>query len=194
MYGNGIEVAKAETYKTDGMLAHMTYKTGDNGADLFNRACRTCHTFDGYKPLAPAFDGTDKMFIAAMVRGTAHMKGNMPPFVGTDEESKLIADHIYANVDNRSLAEITGLSGAALGKKVYNVRCGMCHEFGGYNDKSASLIGLDSAGYADMLDMAEYLGDGMPAFTGDESEREALIAYLLSLKPAEGGANESAGL
>ncbi|MCB2231804.1 c-type cytochrome [bacterium] len=194
MYGNGIELAKAETYQNDGLLPHIAYTTDNPGADLFNRACRTCHTIDGYKPLAPVFDGTDEAFIASMVRGTDLMKGNMPPFVGTEQESELIAAHIYSKVDNRHLSEIYNLNGAALGEKVYQVRCGSCHEFGGFNDKAASLVGLDADGYSDMLDMAEFLGEGMPAFAGDDREREALIAYLLTLKPAEGGADESAGL
>lgn len=194
MYGNGLELAHAEKYKADGLLAHIAYRSDDPGADLFNRACRTCHTIDGYKPLAPVFAGTDREFIAAMVRGSEHIKGNMPPFLGTEDEAELIAAHIHGKVDNRHLAEIHSAGGIELGREVYRVRCGSCHEFGGHNDKLVSLVGLDSAGYADMLDMSEYLGDGMPAFTGDEREREALIAYLLTLTPAEGGANESAGL
>ncbi|MBD3404248.1 hypothetical protein GF420_15265 [candidate division GN15 bacterium] len=195
MYGNGLELAQADTYGEDGLLAHLTYKTDDPGADLFNHSCRSCHTIDGYKPLGPAFDGMDEDFIAAMVRGTHHIKGNMPPFLGTDEEADMIAAYLYERMDNRPLAEIHGVEGAALGERVYRARCGSCHEFGGYNDKAASLVGLDAESYSDMLDMAEFLGEGMPAFTGDDIEREALIAYLLTVEPSEeGGNDESAGL
>jgi len=185
MYGNAIEIARTAEYEQDGYLAHIRFRTGDDGADLFRRACRSCHTIDGYKPLAPVFDGTDVDYIAGIVMGAHTLKGNMPPFLGTEEEAALIADHIYEQVDQRHLSQITGLSGVQLGERVYEVRCGRCHEIGGYNDKSEVLIGLEDADYHDILDMAGDLGDEMPDFTGDDLEREALIAYLKSL--TEGG-------
>jgi hypothetical protein len=135
----------------------------------------------GYHPLKPAFDGTDSEFIAGMIKGAHVVKGNMPQFVGTDHEVELLAAHIYTKVDHRHVSEIYGLSGAALGEKVYEIRCGKCHVFGGFNDKSASLIGLSDQDYNDMLDMADDLGEEMPPFTGDDIERRALIEYLMSL-------------
>ena len=181
MYGNGIEVAKADLYTREGMLEHMTFRTGDDGADLFRRACRSCHTIGGYKALKPALDGTDTAFIAASVRGINVIKGNMPPFTRTPQEADLIAAHLYARLDNRHLSEIYKLSGVALGKKVYEVRCGRCHEIGGFNDKWATLAGLTADDLSGLLDMAADLGEEMPAFTGDDVERKALIEYLLSL-------------
>ena len=47
-------------------------------------------------------------------------------------------------------------------------------------------MGLEDQDYHDLLDMAGDLAEEMPSFTGDEVEREALIAYLKSL--SEGGA------
>ena len=142
-------------------------------------------TIDGYKPLAPKFDGTDEEFIAGIVRGVGVMKGNMPPFWGTIYESELIAAHIYEQVDQRSVAEIYGLSGVELGRKVYELRCGGCHELGGYNDKFESLVGLAEDEYQDILDMAEDIGEEMPAFTAPDDERTALIEFLMTLE--EGG-------
>ena len=185
MYGNAVELAEADKYQQDGYLEHIAFRTGDDGADLFRRACRSCHTIDCYKPLKPSFDGTDRAFIAAMIKGTHVMKGNMPPFFGTGQEADLVAAHIYGKVDNRHLKDIYGLSGVELGKKVYDVRCGACHEIGGYGDKWESLSGLTAEDHGDILDMAGDLGEEMPEFTGDEIERQALIQYLLSLD--EGG-------
>ena len=185
MYGNAVDLAGAETYKQDGYLEHIAFRTGDDGADLFRRACRSCHTIDGYKPLKPPFDGTDQAFIAAIVKGAYVLKGNMPPFLGIEKEAQLIASHIHGKVDNRHLKDIYGLSGVELGKKVYDIRCGSCHEIGGYNDKWESLTGLTAEDHGDILDMAGDLGEEMPEFTGDDIERQALIQYLLSLN--EGG-------
>ncbi|UCG61410.1 MAG: c-type cytochrome [Candidatus Zixiibacteriota bacterium] len=185
MYGNAVTLAKADTYTKEGLLGNMAFRTGDDGADLFRRACRSCHTVNGYKALKPVFNGTDEAYIKAIVKGTHVVKGNMPPFVGTHGEAGLIAAHLYGRVDSRHLSEIYGLSGVGLGRKVYDVRCGICHELGGYNDKWESLSGLTEADYSDILDMAGDLGEEMPDFTGDDTERQALIQYLMSLN--EGG-------
>lgn len=186
MYGNAVEVAHADSYQRDGYLAHMAIRTGDDGADLFRRACRSCHTMDGYHPLKPTFDGTDPAFIAGMIRGSHVMKGNMPQFLGIDQEIALLAAHIYDKVDKRHIYEIYNLSGVELGKKVYEIRCGKCHEFGGYNDNLESLVELTEEEYHDLLDMAGDLADEMPPFTGDDIERTALIEYFKTLE--EGGA------
>jgi mono/diheme cytochrome c family protein len=185
MYGNAVELNKVDDYERDGYLAHITFKTGDDGADLFRHACRSCHTMTGYKPLKYTFDGTDETFIAGTIMGATAIKANMPPFLGTEEEAQLIASHIYKQVDQRHISEIYNLSGLALGKKVYDIRCGKCHEINGFNDKSESLIGLDEETYADILDMAGDFADEMPEFTGDDMERQALIEYLMSLEEGD---------
>ncbi|MGD2063738.1 MAG: c-type cytochrome [Nitrospirota bacterium] len=181
MYGNATEVARAATYQADGLLAHLAFRTGDDGADLFRHACRTCHTLDGYRPLAPAFAGMDDAFITAIVRGTGALYGNMPPFLGTTEEAGLIAGYLAGHTDRRRPGR-AGLSGATLGKEVYAARCGLCHLTGGYQDVTESLTGLSTDDYNDLLDTAQDYADAMPAFTGDAHERAALIAYLSTLK------------
>jgi mono/diheme cytochrome c family protein len=185
MYGNSIEKGDEEKLMEEGYLANIAFRTGDDGADLYRRACRSCHTIDGYKPLAPVFDGTNPRFIADLVLAGHELKGNMPPFFGTNEEAVLIADHIWQQVDQRPFAQVHGLSGVELGAKVFDVRCGTCHVFGGYNDNRGSLVGLDEGDYEDILDSGEDYGDGMPDFSGSAEEREALIQYLLTLE--EGG-------
>ncbi|MDH4037024.1 MAG: c-type cytochrome [Candidatus Krumholzibacteria bacterium] len=186
MYGNATEVSMADSYRSDGLLPHIAFRTGDDGADLFRRACRSCHTIDGYKPLAPVFNGTDPEFIAGIVMGTELLHGNMPPFLGTEEEARMIADHIWERVDQRPFEEIHGLAGAALGRQVYEVRCGRCHVIGGYRENLDSVTGLDDADYNDIFDNGEDYGEGMPDFTGSDAERAALIAWFKSLP--EGGA------
>jgi mono/diheme cytochrome c family protein len=188
MYANGVQVDEAAQFREIGMLPSIAYHTANPGADLFRRACQSCHTMRGYNGLGPAFDGTDQEFIAGMVMGIGAIKGNMPPFPGNETDARLIAAHIYNQVDHRSLAEIYGLSGVELGNKVYEIRCGSCHEIGGFNDKMESIAGQSEEDLGFLLDIAGELGDEMPAFTGDDQEREALIAYLLSLQPQEGGA------
>ncbi len=182
MYANAVEVSKVDDYVADGYLPHIAFRTGDDWADLFRRACQSCHTIDGYRKLKPAFDGTDKEFIAGVVRGSAAVKGAMPPFFGTWDESDSLAAYIYESTDHRSLSEIYGLQGAPLGEKVYQVRCGVCHEFGGYNDNSDALIGLSKEEYDELLQTSGDIDDNMPRFSGNAAEWSALVQYLLTLK------------
>jgi len=181
MYGNGVEVARTAQYKKDGYFAEIAYKSGDESADLFMHACRSCHTLDGYKPLKPAFDGTDKAFIAAIIRSARLLRGNMPPFLGTAAEADKIADYLYQRIDHRPLDEICKQQGIDLGRQDYNVRCGNCHIVGGYRDVSKSFAGLSADDLSGLLDMSSSLGDGMPDYTGNAAERAALITYLQTL-------------
>lgn len=185
IYGNGIEVYKAESYKDAGLLPSMAYRTGDDGADLFRHYCRSCHTVDGYKPLNKTFDGTDQEFVKQMVIGMSAMRGNMPPWLGTEQEANVLAAHLYAQVDQRPFGKVYPITGVELGQKVYEVRCGRCHVIGGYNDKTESLAGLERSDYEELLESAGDYADEMPDFTGDATEREALIQFLLTLQQPE---------
>jgi mono/diheme cytochrome c family protein len=183
MYANAVEVRDIDTYKRDGYLAKIAYRTGDDGADLFRHACRSCHTIQGYNSLKPAFDGTDPAFIAAIVQ-SIHLlaKGNMPPFLGTPGEANAIAAYLATKLDRRPVAAIYKLQGVALGEKVFQIRCGKCHPMGSPQEKTKSLTGLTQEDYENVLNNAAELGDGMPAFTGNETERRALIEYFRTFK------------
>lgn len=181
MYGNSAEVALAAEYQQNGYLASIDFRTGDDGADLFRHTCRSCHTIDGYRPLKPALDGTDEEFVAGRIRGLHTARGNMPPFMGSEKEIKMLASHIYSRLDHRPLAEIYSLSGIGLGRKVYEIRCGGCHQFGGLNDIFESLVDLDEEEYNDLLDGAGDIAVEMPSFTASDEERRALILYLMTL-------------
>jgi mono/diheme cytochrome c family protein len=185
MYGNGLEVGQVAEYQ-NGLLPWITYRSGQDGADLFRHACRSCHTMQGYKPLKAAFDGTDRAFIASIIRSAPLLRGNMPPFPGTPAEADAIAAYLEERTDRRPLSVVYGLQGVALGEKVFHVRCAKCHPMGSSSDKTASLAGLDRESYEGLLDMASDLGVGMPAFTGDATERKALIEFFMTLKTGGG--------
>lgn len=192
MYAHGLEVAHASDYQADGLLPHMAYRTGNDGLDLFNRACRTCHTIDGYKPMAPIFNGTDPAFIASVVRGTDLLKGNMPSWMGTTEESEKLGLYIHSQIDQRPMSEQYRLADVELGRRVFDSRCGICHQFGGPSDKTASLTGLSVDDYNNLLDMAADLGEGMPPFTADSTDRAALIQFFQTI--GKGETNATPGL
>ena len=183
-YANGLLVAKMDQYKKDGLLAHIP-RTGDDGRDLYDRACASCHTIDRYNPMKPAFDGTDREFIAGVVKCAHALRGNMPPFAGTAKEAGLIADYVAQRVDLRPMEETSGLKGRELGALVYRKRCAVCHVTGGFQDVSKTLTGYDGIeDFKTMLDGSGDISDSMPAFSGNAAQGAALIDYLMSLKGA----------
>jgi mono/diheme cytochrome c family protein len=181
MYGNGLEVARTESYRKTGLLESIPFRSGNDGADLFRHACRSCHTVQGYNPLRPGFDGTDPTFIAAIVKSVHMLKGNMPPFVGTPAEADAIAGYIVTRIDARPMAAVYGLQGVELGKKVFAVRCAKCHTTGTVKPVDTSVTGLSDEEYKNLLENAADLGEGMPAFTAGAADRDALIAYFKTL-------------
>jgi mono/diheme cytochrome c family protein/cytochrome bd-type quinol oxidase subunit 1 len=191
-YGNGIDLADEEQIRADGLLSHIAYRTGNDGADLFRRACRSCHTINGYKALKPVLDGTDPAFISGVIGGAHKMRGNMPPFFGTDSEAKAIAQYLYQYLDHRPLSQTYGVTGAELGKKVYAVRCGKCHVIGGFNDKSETIAGATDDDYATIKSSSGEFSEFMPAWSGSDEEWDAMVQYLKTLKA--GGANATSGL
>ena len=148
---------------------------------MFRHACRSCHTLDGYKALKPAFSGTDRAFIASIIRSAHLLKGNMPPFLGKPEEAEKIADYIYKRVDQRPLDEVCNLQGVELGRKAYAVRCGKCHVIGAASDKAKSFAGQSADDLSTMLNAAADMGEGMPAYTGGAKERAALVMFMEQL-------------
>jgi len=188
MYGNGLVVGDAKDFEKTGYLPHIRYRTDDEGADLFRHACNTCHTINGYKALAPHFAHTDEAFAAGLVRGVGVMKVHMPPFVGTKAESEAIGRYIWKRGDRTPLPKTSGLTGVALGRKVFEVRCGTCHQLGGYKDLTDTFSGMSKEDASDLLDGSGDLDAAMPAFSGNATEREALIEYIVSVGK-KGGAS-----
>jgi mono/diheme cytochrome c family protein len=185
LYANSVEVARVEELQRDGMLPHLAYRTGDDGADLFRYACRSCHTWKRYRPLEPVLAGADAEFLTALVAGADLMRGNMPPFAGTAREAAALGEHLAGLAARTSLAELTGATGTDLGEHVFRQRCGTCHEFGGVRDNRESLVGLDRDEIEEILDAGSDFDDRMPDFTGTDEEREALIAWMLALPEAQ---------
>jgi len=105
----------------------------------------------------------------------------MPPFLGTAAEADKIADYLYQRIDRRPLDDLCRAQGADLGRKAYDIRCGKCHAVGTASDKSKAFAGLSADELNTLLDMSASLGVGMPEYTGNATERAALVAYLQTL-------------
>lgn len=182
-YAHGLHVKNAAMYKRDGLLQYIP-RTGDDGADLYNRACASCHTLDGYNGLAKSLRHLDRAFIAGLVQNAHVMnRGNMPPFLGKPEEADLIAGYLARQIDARPLEEATGLKDVELGRVAFAKRCEVCHVRGARQyDVTAALMDNEEADLNDLLDSAGDLSEFMPAFTGGETQKKAIVQYLLAVK------------
>ncbi len=197
MYANGMRVGDEAAWRRDGLLSHVDFRTGDDGADLWRYSCRTCHQVDGYNPVKQAFDHTDPGFIAGSILGIHKMKraldpfpGSekirkpMPPFMGSEEEAKILAEWLWERVDQRPMHEAAGLSGPELGAAVYELRCARCHAIDGPDGLRDPLEGESEE------DLREFLSDpadGMPALSGDERDQQALLDFILGWYESEKG-------
>ncbi len=178
MYANALRVDYAQD-NAGPLLDHVRFRSGDDGADLFRYSCQHCHQLDGYNPVMFAFNGTDEAYVVESIKALHEMRAAMPRFMGTAEEAATLGKWLWERSDKRSLGEMyPGLEGAALGEKVYEVRCGRCHVLGGYNDKLPKLREEEW----EIEDLEEVLMEGyenaMPAFVEPENERKALLEYL----------------
>jgi mono/diheme cytochrome c family protein len=187
LYANGVPVSQVKSLRKTGLLPRIVFRTGNDGADLFRTACRSCHTLHRLRPLAPVAEGMDVEFLTHLIQETRTIRGNMPPFSGTAKEARLIAEHLAKQSDRRPLETITGLTGKALGKVVWRHRCGACHKIGGFRDVGPSFEEMTAEEISETLGELEMYSEEMPSFTGSEVERAALVDYLLTLKSAKEG-------
>jgi len=180
MYGNAVPVAALTSLQKHGMLSAMPFRSGDMGADLFRHACRSCHTLDGFKALKPALAGLDEAFVTGLIQNSESIRGNMPPFAGTQAEAQILAIYLLRRFDEPPFA--SKFTDEALGAEVWRRRCAQCHLQGGFRDVQETLDSFEPEELKDTLDSLQDLADGMPPFSGDQRERDALVAYLISLR------------
>ncbi len=108
MYSNAIRVEDEARIREQGLLASAKWVSSRDVADpdwrrtgyeIFRTECRSCHTVDGYNGIRLMVKGWREDFIDYQLKHLNELKGFMPPFVGTDEERRVLA---------RWLAEIGG--------------------------------------------------------------------------------------
>jgi len=80
------------------------------------------------------------------------------------------------------------------GEDVFRIQCASCHTVQGYNGVGPLVKGWTADFAAHQIDRLQMLKGYMPPFLGNEAERDALAAYLVSLNdtPKEAKANATA--
>lgn len=107
LWSNGIANQPAEFARlnAEGILRHAKWIAPPDRLDRADRAtrggwvfaaeCVQCHTVRGLNGVAPLVAGWERGLIRTSLDHLDHLKGYMPPFVGTAQEKDDLADWLY---------------------------------------------------------------------------------------------------
>jgi mono/diheme cytochrome c family protein len=141
------------------------------GKEIFRVACRSCHTLDGYNGLNVPLAGLDEDFVFELIGRLQVIRGQMPPFPGTDIERRAVAKYLVSEAEEITLTE---------GQEVFEKRCGFCHTQEGFRSLYDSLDGYTEVDVIDVLPLLGEMTDEMAPWSGTDEEGRLLAQYLLS--------------
>ena len=180
MYGNSIRPEEYPVIKNNGGVLPSSIwvrnrKVSINaeaGEDIFRISCRSCHSLAGYKSLVKTLNGLDKKFVQEVIPRLEYLRGQMPPFPGTLDESLALAEFLHGRTD----PEVKLVSG----EQVFKKRCNVCHTRDGYRALYPVLEGYK----------VEYLQERIPTlgtwqlkmvpYSGSKEETLMLADYIAS--------------
>jgi len=192
MYVNGVRVADLATTQEKGILAGALWvvpAAGDGdpevarGRQVFELACRGCHTLHGYKAMAPLVQDRPLAAIEATVRTLDVRRGRMPPFPGNPEEGRALARFLASLDGVLEPAAVVGADAAGRGKALMEEHCLSCHSLDQKDPPPLlpRLIGWTPEKAYESLGRLNKLNEEMPDFGGTDAERRVLADYLAGL-------------
>jgi cytochrome bd-type quinol oxidase subunit 1 len=117
MYSNGVRVPYVARFNQEGYLARSNWVwgstgTGGNSSSTYSRGeaifrgeCGSCHTLNGYRPLAQLLGGRDRANIGSFISMLHDYKADspyhkfMPPMVGTKQDVNDLTEFLNAQVN-----------------------------------------------------------------------------------------------
>lgn len=111
MYSNGVRVPYADRINQQGYLANSAWvwngssSSYSRGEAIFRGECGSCHTLQGYRPLAQLLQGRDRANIRNFIvmlhenKPDSPYRKFMPPMVGTEKDVDDLADFLNAQVN-----------------------------------------------------------------------------------------------
>jgi cytochrome d ubiquinol oxidase subunit I len=113
MYSNGVRVPYMSKINAHGYLAESNWvwngstSSYSHGEAIFRGECGSCHTLQGYRPLAHLLEGRDRTNIHNFIvmlhdtdpRHDSPYRKFMPPMVGTDQDVNDLTDFLNAQVN-----------------------------------------------------------------------------------------------
>jgi cytochrome bd-type quinol oxidase subunit 1 len=115
MYSNGVRVPYVARINQEGYLVHSNWVWNGGGSGeasnysrgeaIFRGECGSCHTLNGYRPLAQLLAGRDRANIGNFIQMLHEDHADspyhrfMPPMVGTKEDVEDLVDFLNAKVN-----------------------------------------------------------------------------------------------
>jgi cytochrome c553 len=110
MYSNGVRVPRALAIDKDGYLTRTEWvydmsSSYSRGEAIFRGECGSCHTLNGYRPLATLLAGRDSANIENFIAMLHEHKPDspyirfMPPMVGNKQDVEDLANYLNAQVN-----------------------------------------------------------------------------------------------
>ncbi len=184
LYANGLRPDESiEMAASGGVLANALWVETRNaapeasvGKDIFRVVCRSCHTLGGYNGLREPLAGLDEEFVFELIGRLDLLRGQMPPFPGTDLERRAVAKYLVGEAGEKTLADV---------REVFEKRCGTCHTEEGFRPLYDLMDGYIEEDIIDLLPLLGEMTDEMAPWSGTDEEANQLAQYLLSWYPAE---------
>jgi mono/diheme cytochrome c family protein len=103
MYANQVLMSEGPVFKQTGMLASSYWYNAASGlpdamtqgAFLFSQNCAACHTIGGINNIATRVQGRTEDGLYVIIGHTSEMTPFMPPFSGTPQEQRVLAQYLY---------------------------------------------------------------------------------------------------
>jgi cytochrome bd-type quinol oxidase subunit 1 len=111
MYSNGVRVPYVSKINAQGYLAESNWvwngpaSSYSRGEAIFRGECGSCHTLQGYRPLARLLQGRDRANIRNFIvmlhenKADSPYRKFMPPMVGTEQDVNDLTDFLNAQVN-----------------------------------------------------------------------------------------------
>lgn len=187
MYSNGILKKDVEALNQKGYLRTALWVENREvskgnlvtaGQELFMHQCYACHTVNGKNnDIVKLTSSMSYNALVSYIRRIHEVRYFMPPFVGTELESRSLAVYIAGglqgkDVQERPLEAGTSKNGAGL----FEENCSSCHAV---EDLISAVDGVEVKEIVGMLKTLDEISDEMQPFGGSE-EDHVLLAFFLS--------------
>lgn len=146
------------------------------GHELFVHQCYACHTIGGINNDIVALTTTmSHTALRAYIAKIHRLRYFMPPFFGTEKEASALASYLVGGLHGRPIAPAPGQLQDA-GSMAFEQHCGSCH---GAEELLPAFAGLEPAEVREMLETLDEISDEMVPFAGNDTEKTALVRFLL---------------
>ncbi len=186
MYSNGILKKDVDDLNQKGYLRTALWVQNKDvsegnlksaGQELFMHQCYACHTLGGRNN--DMVKATSSMSYRALVGyiGKIHeVRSFMPPFVGTEQESRALAAYIAGSLHGKDVQEAPQVNGSAQsGVALFEENCSSCHVI---EELTGVFEGVEQQEIIGLLRTLNDISDEMQPFAGNDEEHKELAIFL----------------